>query len=773
MKGKLSRLSRSLLGRGLGGTVVRLVVVFALGFAAHAWWTRTGRSASHEEKPAKATAEKGSEQPQWWTCSMHPQIKQPKPGKCPICGMDLIPLVSGAEQRTALRQLVVSPESRALMGIETSPVERRFVEKIIRTVGKVDYDETRLRYITAWVSGRLDRLYVDYTGVPVRKGDHMVYIYSEELYAAQQELIEAVRTAKERGRSSFFDAGGIDLVRSAREKLRLLGLTEQQIAEIEKREEPSDHITIYAPIGGIVVEKLRQEGDRVRVGDRIYTIADLTQVWVKLDAYESDLPWVRYGQKVIFETEAYPGQMFEGRIAFIDPVLNEKTRTVKVRVNVPNPDGRLKPGMFVRATIAARVAAGGRVLDVDLAGKWMCPMHPEVVEEQPGTCRVCGMPLARPETLGFVTSEEEAEQAPLVIPASAALVTGTRAIVYVELPDTEQPTFEGREVVLGPRVGDYFIVRHGLKEGELVVTKGNFKIDSEIQIQARPSMMTPEGGAALPSEPPELPLGFRMNLKKLVEARRAVLKAYGARDIDALRAAFRNVSDVLQAMKPDTLQGEYRLLWKEMAMLLGNDAFEGAEVAAWEDVRRIVKSFQQHMERADKILHTEDQLKKLPKKLTVPPAFQQQLAEVWKAYLTLGDALASDDLARAKQAVAAVASALKKVDMKLLSDRDAHMAWMQEVSNLQKVLKAASEAKDLTALREQFDPLSQQMQVLATRFGFGDQYPVWLLHCPMAFEGRGAIWLQADDQTRNPYYGGVMLKCADRVEQIAGRREGK
>jgi len=388
---------------------------------------------ARETEPATAASAgevtEAAEGPSMWTCSMHPQIRKTSPGDCPICGMDLIPV---AKTSGGLRTLTVSPEARALMNIETARVERRYATHEIRMVGKVDYDETKLGYITAWVSGRLDRLYVDYTGVEVNKGDHMVYIYSEDLYSAQQELIQAVRFAGQRGSSR--DVAGVNLVASAREKLRLLGLTEDQIKEIEKRTKPSDHLTIYAPVGGIVIEKLRQEGERVKLGDRIYTIADLNLVWVHLDAYESDLPWIRYGQNVTITTEAYPGEEFHGRIAFIQPVLNDKTRTVKVRVNVPNLEGRLKPQMFVHATVHPKVAAGGRVMDPSLAGKWICPMHPAVVKAEPGTCDICEMPLVRAESLGYVTAETDSRKPPLVIPHLAALVTGTRAVVYVELP---------------------------------------------------------------------------------------------------------------------------------------------------------------------------------------------------------------------------------------------------------------------------------------------------------------------------------------------------
>ena len=163
-------------------------------------------------------------------------------------------------------------------------------------------------------------------------------------------------------------------------------------------------------------------------------------------------------------------------------------------MNVSNDDGRLKPEMFVRAIVKSNVAAGGRVLDASLAGKWISPMHPEIVKDQPGDCDICGMPLVRAESLGYVTAEPTDAAKPLIVPTSAVLLTGTRAIVYVQIPDADKPTYEGREIVIGPRAGDFYLVKSGLNEGDLVVTNGNFKLDSALQISAKPSMMTPQGG---------------------------------------------------------------------------------------------------------------------------------------------------------------------------------------------------------------------------------------------------------------------------------------
>jgi Cu(I)/Ag(I) efflux system membrane fusion protein len=242
-----------------------------------------------------------------------------------------------------------------------------------------------------------------------------------------------------------------------------------------------------------VIQKIGFEGMYVKTGDRIYTIADLSEVWLYLDAYESDIQWLHYGQRVSVEAEAYPGEVFQGKIAFIDPFVNEKTRTIKMRGNVENKNNKLKPGMFVRTTINAQLGEGGKIYEAELAGKWICPMHPEIVKDHPGDCDICGMDLVPTKEFGFAEKPLEQNKA-LVIPASAPLITGQRAVVYVEKTDPEgMNLYEGREVVLGPRAGDKYIVKSGLTEGERVVTKGNFKIDSAMQINAKPSMMNPAG----------------------------------------------------------------------------------------------------------------------------------------------------------------------------------------------------------------------------------------------------------------------------------------
>ena len=251
-----------------------------------------------------------------------------------------------------------------------------------------------------------------------------------------------------------------------------------------------DRFTVYSPIGGVVTHMAALEGDYVSTGTPIATVADLSRLWLLLEAYESQLPMLRWGQPVTFTVVAHPGETFAGVISFISPFVDDRTRTAAVRVTIDNGDGRLKPGMFATAVARMQLAADGRVVSNELAGKWVGPMHPEVVKDGPGACDVCGMDLVRAEDMG-VAGDPTPYEEPLVVPKTAVLVTGTRAVVYVLVPGTDKPTYEGREIELGVRAGDLYIVRAGLSEGEEVVTNGVFKIDSAMQIAAKPSMMMP------------------------------------------------------------------------------------------------------------------------------------------------------------------------------------------------------------------------------------------------------------------------------------------
>ena len=353
--------------------------------------------------PSPSPAQDSLEQTMW-TCSMHPQIKLAKAGKCPICGMDLIPVEPTSDQRgEETPSLTLSDRASKLMEVKTTVVKRKWAERSVRLVGKIDYDETRVKHITAWVPGRIDRMFVDYTGIEVKQNDHMVSLFSPELVSAQEELIQAARSVgRIKGGSEMVKRSSARSLEAARSKLQLLGLTASQVRQIEKRGQATDSVTVYSPMGGTVVEKHVNQGVYVQTGTKIYTIADLSHLWLTLDAYESDMPWIAYGQQVEFLTEALPGETFSGVVSFVHPILDEKTRTVKVRVNVDNKSEQLKPGMFVTAIIKAQVDSDGRVLATSYSGKFVCPMHPEVVTESKGSCPVCGMDLVNAESLPFV-----------------------------------------------------------------------------------------------------------------------------------------------------------------------------------------------------------------------------------------------------------------------------------------------------------------------------------------------------------------------------------
>jgi Cu(I)/Ag(I) efflux system membrane fusion protein len=636
-----------------------LAAVFLVGYAVR------GLRVSTEpiSKQVQASESSGKTQ-QWWTCSMHPQIRQPGPGKCPICGMDLIP-VSSSGAELGERQISFSEAAVKLMEITTTPVERKFVTAEVRMVGKVDYDETQVKNIAAWVPGRIDRLYVDFTGTTVNKGDHMVELYSPELISAQAELLQAVKAADnvKTTASDLVTRTTLATRDASREKLRLLGLTDEQISKMESAGRTVTHITIYSPIGGVVIHKNAMEGTYVTTGTPIYTVADLSRLWVKLDAYESDLSWIRYGQKVEFTTEAYPGEVFQGRVNFIDPVLDDRTRTVKLRVDVNNPEGKLKPEMFVRAVVRSQVAQGGKVMVPEMAGKWICPMHPAVVKSEPGTCDICGMKLVTTESLGYVVGTPK--EAPLVIPATAPLITGTRAVVYVQTPEKDKPTFEGREVTLGPRAGDYYLVKDGLSEGEQVVTKGNFKIDSALQIEAKPSMMS----------------------------------------------------------APAATQAEHQPSGEQ-----AREAFE------------------------------------------VPSTFREQLWGVVRTYSALHEALAGDDKDGAVKAAQAMKQSLSQVDMALLRGK-AHEQWMADAGEIDKASGAIKDAGSIEAVRWAFEQLSNELVTVVGQFGIPENRTLYRFHCPMAFDNKGADWLQIDRDARNPYFGASMPKCSQVAEPIGVKRK--
>lgn len=630
---------------------VAILLVIALSFFIGSKTGSKGVSEHVGHGPGVATEE--AEKEVVWTCSMHPSIQLPKFGQCPICFMDLIPVEPGAGGDPDAPRLTMSESARKLAGIMTAPVIRKGVASDIKMVGKVDFDESRMEKIAARISGRIDKLYVEYTGIPVKKGDHLAEIYSPELLSLQKELLEA-STAVNNLSPDISDMVRQSVERTfkaAKEKLRLLGFTEKELQELLSRGETTDHMTIRSTQRGVVIKKLVEEGQYVKMGMPLFQIADLRKVWVKLDAYESDLSWIRLGQRVAFMVEAYPGRTFRGKITFIDPVVNPETRTVMVRVNTDNSKGMLKPDMFVKATVKISVSKSGKVVSSSIRDKFICPMHPEVIKDGKGECNICGMPLEPAAELGYVTSGH-AHRYPLIIPASAPLITGERAIVYIQDMDEDEPTYEGKEIVLGPRAGDYYIVKSGLTEGDMVVVNGAFKIDGELQIRARPSMMNPKKE-------------------------------------------------------------------KEKKVFIAEKKVNRVKEPISKDVRNTLES-------------------------------------IFGSYLALSDALAADDY---KTSMKAMKELKKKVDGASDGNGKIYEQYNESIEKMKKKLSKMRIIRNIEEARTMFEVFSDQTILLEKRYGHIMNKSIHLTFCPMAFNDKGAYWLQTRDVVNNPYFGSKMLKC--------------
>ncbi|MCF6312838.1 MAG: efflux RND transporter periplasmic adaptor subunit [Verrucomicrobiales bacterium] len=803
--------------------IVIYIVVLALGLAAGAFFFGGGKG---EDGAGKSGHDHGAEgESTKWTCSMHPQIQQPKPGKCPICGMDLIPLKKSSKKSLRPRELVMSPEARELARINTVEVKRQLVDAKIDMVGKVDYDETRTKTIAAWFPARIDKLYVDYTGIDVRKGDHLAYVYSPELLTAQRELISAIK----------FKSADIDTVK---DKLRLWGLSEEKIRTIEVKGETDDHLDIDAPFGGIVIHKAIDEGDYVKTGGELFKIADLSQVWVQLDAYESDLPWLRYGQKVEFEVEAVPGRIFEGVVTFISPILDPKTRTVKVRVNADNKDLVLKPDMFVHASAFATLAGGGKVVSQDLAGKWIGPMHPEILRDKPGKCPICGMALAKAGELGYSVMKK-AEKPPLVVPTSAVLKTGKRSVVYVEVPGKDEPTYEGREILVGPRAGGFYIVEEGLMEGERVVTEGAFKIDSALQILAKPSMMSPDGGGGGgghdhggKKKASGGKSGMKMTVYEVSDTFKKQLAAVFAEffkmqsalaDDNAKQAQGGGAGMVkaLAAVDMKLLENDAHMAWMndltsikdgagkiaaEPSLVAQRKIFVGLSKAmanagmsyaiSFDDPAVVLNCSMAFDGKGADWLQLGDQVRnpyygkamlgcgEVKMKMVAPKkdaghedhgkmkvfeadeAFKKQLSSVYADYFGIQKSLASDDFAAVRKQAKALLSSLEKVDMKLVKG-DAHVAWMSQMGEVQKTADALRKSDKIDTARAAFLPLSETLIHVADNFAIKFEQVVVHVHCSMAFDGKGGHWLQQGREVRNPYYGQAMVTCGDVMKDLS------
>ena len=369
---------------------------------------------------------------QMWTCSMHPQIMQPESGDCPICGMDLIPATSSSVGLLA-DQFKLTENAMALANIETSIVGSSKIEdNAIKLSGKIVENEEANSIQVSYFSGRIERLNVSFTGEEVRKGQLLATIYSPELYAAQQELITAASLKESQP----------ELYKAVRNKLKLWKLSESQINQIETSGKVKENVPVYATVSGTVSEKLVEQGDYIKQGQPLLKIANLNSVWANFDVYENQINLFKKGQEISITTNAYANKEFKAKVDFIDPVLDTRTRTVKLRAVLNNKDNVFKPGMFVEGKIK-----------------------------------------------GMTSNREKV----LTIPSSSVLWTGKRSVAYLKTNPNE-PVFEMREIALGNRIGDNYEVLEGLNNGDEIVTNGTFTVDAAAQLQGKKSMMNKEGG---------------------------------------------------------------------------------------------------------------------------------------------------------------------------------------------------------------------------------------------------------------------------------------
>lgn len=363
-----------------------------------------------------------------WTCSMHPQIKMDKPGKCPICAMDLILLNQNSTAEMDADAIHFSENAAALANIATSFVSRQLPSKEVRLFGKVQADERLLQNQVAYTAGRIEKLLVNFTGERVSKGQLLALIYSPDLITAQQELLEAAKSKQLQP----------EIYEAAKERLRQWMLSDHQIAQIESSGQVKTKIEVYSNTSGIVSNKRVNTGDYVSQGTVLFDVMNLSQVWVLFDAYESDLAFLQVGNSITFSLKALPEKTFTANIRFIDPMIDPVNRVAKVRVEVSNADGKLKPEMFA---------------------------------------------------IGIVKANLNEYRDKLVIPRTAVLWTGKRSVVYVKEPETQNLNFKMREIEIGPMLGNSYVVLDGLEEGEEIVTDGTFSVDAAAQLEGKPSMM--------------------------------------------------------------------------------------------------------------------------------------------------------------------------------------------------------------------------------------------------------------------------------------------
>nr|WP_321356944.1 efflux RND transporter periplasmic adaptor subunit [uncultured Draconibacterium sp.] len=501
-----------------------LIVLSTLAIGLLLGWLIFGGSEAKvtEEHQHEHSAEEVAEET-IWTCSMHPQIRQHEPGDCPICGMDLIPIEEEQNGAIAPNAVSMSATAMQLANIQTAVVGAAEPLKVVRLDGKVQEDERLIFSQSSHIPGRIEDLLVNFTGDYVKKGRVIASVYSPDLVTAQEELFEAQKIKDSQPQ----------LFAAAKEKLKNWKLTDEQINQILSSGTAQQTFDIRAEVSGYVTQKKVNTGDYVRRGQTIYEIADLSRIWVLFDVYESDLPWIKKGDKITYTIESLPGEKFEGTIDYLDPVINPKTRVAKARIGQSNKDLKLKPEMFVSGKVEAKL----------------------------------------PQTDA------------LVVPKTAVMWTGERSVVYVKSETDQGVYFNMREVDLGPALGESYVIEDGLQKSEEIVVNGTFSIDAAAQLAGKPSMMSPEGGTA-PTvhnhggmnmenneqsstiESVEVDPEFVKQLTAFYEAYLKMNEAFIATDAAKVSAEAKNTSAALATVQMELLKGDTHMAWMDQLNIL-------------------------------------------------------------------------------------------------------------------------------------------------------------------------------------------------------------
>lgn len=464
-----------------------------------------------------------------WTCSMHPQIRAEEPGKCPICGMDLIQLEGGAGSGDP-EAVQMSEYAMKLANIQTQTVGRGSGERALRLNGKLSVDERNAYTQATHVPGRIEKLMVNFTGEEVRRGQALAVVYSPELVTAQEELLQAY--AIRSSQPQLFEA--------SKQKLRNWRIGENQINRILESGKATDRFTITADVGGVVTEKLVELGDYLERGMPLYQIADLSKMWVLFDLYERTIGLVEKGDKVEFTVASIPGETFEGTIAFIDPLLDNQTRVSTARVEISDPGNRLKPGMFVT---------------------------------------------------GVINTSGNREASGLSVPKSAVLWTGKRSLVYINQGTAASPSFVMREIVLGQSLGDSYVVQEGLNAGEEIVVNGTFTVDAAAQLAGKPSMMNPAVPASAPAKEDvrkylqnsgydfsaQASEKFQMQLGQVVEVYLQLKDALVEENEEESLNLTNKLQEAVEKSEASALTGDAKAFWEEKQKFLLQHTAEGME----------------------------------------------------------------------------------------------------------------------------------------------------------------------------------------------------